>query len=112
MIDQDDKLARFLEFHRENPRVYELFSRFTHEAIARGHEHYSADAIVHRIRWHTSVETAGDDYKINNNYRVFYGRLWCQKNPGHSDFFRTRDSVADGIDILACIRQDMGAVTA
>ena len=47
----DTKLIRdFFKFHSENPQVYELFSRFTRQVIDRGFEHYSADAVMHRVR--------------------------------------------------------------
>lgn len=77
-------------FHKANPRVYDLFKRFTFQVIRAGHQHYSADAVCHRIRWHTSVETQGDDFKINNNYAAYYARLFMVEHPQHDGFFRTR----------------------
>jgi len=89
----DTELIRaFFKFHNENPQVYELFNRFTHQVIDRGFEHYSADAVMHRVRWHTGVETAGGDgFKINNNLIAYYSRLWMKHNPRWVGFFRTRD---------------------
>jgi hypothetical protein len=82
--------ARFWEFHDENPRVYRLFDRFTRQAIARGHDHLSADMVMHRIRWESAVETTDGEFKVNNNYSAYYGRLWMRENPGFAGFFRTR----------------------
>lgn len=41
----------------QNPEVWRLFCHYTHQLIAAGHRHGSADAVVHRIRWHTDVDT-------------------------------------------------------
>ena len=84
------------EFHRENPEVYELFKRFAFEA-ARVRDHYSSDAIVHRIRWYTAIETQDHtaDFKINNNWTPYYGRLFMVDFPEHEGFFRTR--LASGV---------------
>ena len=54
------KLAnRFISFDHHNPRVWDLFVRFTHEAIRANHSTFSAQSIIERIRWKTSVETRG-----------------------------------------------------
>lgn len=81
----------FLAFHRENPHVWELFQRFALDAIRSGRRHYSARAIVHRIRWHYEVETARtDDFKINNNHSPYYARLFAERHPEHARFFEYR----------------------
>lgn len=90
-------IIRFWEFHKSNPNVYELFKRFTFELIQRGHKHYSSDAVIHRIRWHTSLETTGDGFKVNDHYPAFYSRLFHRDYPEHDAFFRKRGSVADGM---------------
>ena len=82
--------AAFNDFDRKNLRVYGLFKRFTFQVIDAGHKHYSADAICHRIRWHTSIDTRGDDFKINNNYTAFYARKFMKDHPEHDGFFSTR----------------------
>ena len=68
-----DLEAEFREFHAANPHVYDLFDRFTQQVISRGFDRYSADAILHRVRWHTTIETTDDEgFKINNNWAAFY----------------------------------------
>jgi hypothetical protein len=87
---------QFRAFHRANPRVYELFVRFTQRAIQRGHRNLSADMILHRVRWETAIETHGaDEFKINNNFSAFYARMFMRDYPRHDGFFRTRASAAD-----------------
>ena len=78
------KLAnRFIAFDHQNPRVWDLFVRFTHEAI------------IERIRWKTNVETRDNKFKINNDFAAFYARKYHKTFPQHDGFFRTRHSVAD-----------------
>ena len=80
------------EFHKKNPHIYELFKRFTMEIIRRGHEHYSSKAVFERIRWHTDVETEGNEpFKMTNNYTPYYARLFMVMHPEHEGFFRTKE---------------------
>ena len=83
----------FEEFHANNPRVYHLFCYFTIAVINAGHSKYSAEAIFNQIRWYTTVETRGDDFKINNDYKPYYSRKFMEEY--NKDIFRTRASVAD-----------------
>jgi hypothetical protein len=102
MSDNDDRLRQEFElFDRTNPAVWELFLHYTRWLVDRGHGHYSADAVLHRVRWATNVETLnagvadGQPLKINNNFAAFYARKWAASNPQYRDFFRMRRSAAD-----------------
>jgi hypothetical protein len=77
-------------WHSENPEFYELFCRFTREAISKGHRNLSAWLVVNRIRWETNIVTRGDDYKIRNDFIALYSRLFMAENPQYAGFFRTR----------------------
>ncbi|KOX53879.1 hypothetical protein ADL19_15015 [Streptomyces purpurogeneiscleroticus] len=77
-------------FHRDNPKVYELFKKFTKEVIDAGFTHHSARDIMRRIVWETTIVTTDDQYKINNNHTPYYARLWMQQHPEYPGFFRTR----------------------
>jgi hypothetical protein len=88
--------AEFEKFHSENPRVYELFRQFALEAICKRHVHYSADAIMHRVRWETSISTTDNEFKINNNHVAFYARMFMDENPEHDGFFETRHRKTEG----------------
>lgn len=83
----------FEKFHADNPEVYRLFCYFTIQVINAGHSKYSAEAIFNQIRWYTTVETRGDDFKINNDYKPYYSRKFMEEY--YKDIFRTRSSVAD-----------------
>ena len=85
----------FDRFNTENPHVYILFCRFTLQAITAGRSRYSARMIVERIRWHTTVETTGDDYRINGNHVPFYARLFEREHPEHRGLFERRRAAAD-----------------
>lgn len=90
----------FWKYHAENPKMYELFKRFTAEVITAGKTNFSAEGIIERIRWETDVYGKGEEpLKINNNVKSFYARMWMNENPSHNGFFRLRKAVADGLFI-------------
>jgi len=81
---------KFELYHRENPHILPLLVRFVNEAKASGREHYSINAIFERIRWHMDIETTGDEFKLNNNYRSRYVRLLEKEHPEYEGFFFKR----------------------
>jgi hypothetical protein len=87
---------RWWEYHRENPKVYELFEKFTLDVIGRGHKNYSANAVFERIRWHTDVEVEEEgEFKLSNNHRAYYARYFHWKHPEFDGFFRTKKVEGD-----------------
>ena len=87
----DEMQGEFDTYHEANPWVYEAFKRLTFQLIDAGRKNFSASAVVERIRWGVSIGDYGpDDFKINNNYRAFYARLFHMEHPQHDGFFRTR----------------------
>ena len=90
-----DLKEKFEEFHNQNPHVYKLLKQFTFQAIAKGHKHYGIAALFERIRWHTGIETGDVDFKLNNNYKAFYARMFHKDHPEHDGFFRTRPARCD-----------------
>ena len=86
--------ARWREWHRDNPRVYELFQQYTLQAINAGRPRYSARVVIERIRWHVNIETRGDEFKINDHYTPYYARLFMRDHPQHAGFFETRERLA------------------
>lgn len=81
---------RFEKFHSNNPLIYYFFKLFTFEVIAKGHQRFSADAIMHRVRWKTQIETDPYQYKINNDYVALYARMFMEDFPQFDSFFETR----------------------
>ncbi len=82
--------SQFLNFHARNPKVYELFQLFATQAILAGRKVLSAGLIFERIRWETMVITTDPDFKLNNNHRAYYARLWMDDHPDADGTFRTR----------------------
>ena len=82
--------TRFQKFHAENPKVYELFVRFSEEAIKAGRPRIGAKMLAERIRWYTSVETNGGSWKLNNTFVSRYARLIAKERPDLAPLFETR----------------------
>ncbi len=81
----------FERFDAAHPDVYVLFRRFALQLLRAGRRRYSADAILHRVRWHYATSSGGgEDFKINNNFVSRYARKLIRKRPEFRDFFETR----------------------
>lgn len=80
----------FEQFDADNPKVWELFVRFTFDVIKAGHERFSADSILHRIRWETAIKTTDEHFKINNNFSADYARKFMLQFPEYDGFFELR----------------------
>lgn len=94
---ETESYKRFKEYHAANPQIYDIFKRYALQAIERGFKHLSAEFIYNAIRWETPVSASGDDFKINNNFKAWYSRLFMQEYPEYSGFFRKRESKADAV---------------
>jgi hypothetical protein len=82
--------SNFEKYHETNPQVYAMFKRFAFEAINVGYKILSANFIFERMRWETMVVTQGDCYKVNNNYRAYYARMFMDDHPQSDVSFRIR----------------------
>ncbi len=87
---------KFWEFHRKNPHVYGLFNRFSMDLIDAGYNALSASRVIERIRWEAMIETDRvDQYKVSNNHKPHYARMWNRKNPNSRAQFITK-TLQDG----------------
>ena len=95
------KLAGFLAFHAANPRVYALVERFALQAhavrcrLGRPEDvgGYGIGAIWERVRWEVAIETQPGppaDFKLNNNFRALYARLFLLHHPECVGLFELR----------------------
>jgi hypothetical protein len=82
--------AAFRKFHQENPDVFWLFQKFAEQALKAGCSEFGAKAIWERMRWHSLVETRGDNYKLNNSYTTYYARLLELTDERFLGFFEFR----------------------
>ena len=87
---KDDLKDKWWAWHKENPEFYELFKKFTFQAIQKGHRRLSAWLIVNRLRWETMIVTTGNEYKISNDFIALYARLFMHEYPDYKGFFRTK----------------------
>jgi hypothetical protein len=82
--------ARFAAFHTENPHVLALLVRLAREAKARGMERIGAKALIERARWEISLQTRGDEYRLNNSFASRYARLIADTCPDLATMFQFR----------------------
>ena len=86
---------KFQHYHRQNPQVFRLFVKYAREA-RRSLPRYSADAILHRIRWYVQIETKGSEFKADNYVTAYYARMLAWGDPKRFDeFFELRITPAD-----------------
>lgn len=90
-----DLLVKATRFHEDHPLVYAKVREYAFQAQAAGLTHFGIGAIFERVRWFCQVETHGDEFKLNNNYRAFYVRLLMEREPRLRSFFETRTSMFD-----------------
>lgn len=97
---------KFLKYHQDNPHVWAAFERFALQAADSGRKRIGTAMIYERMRWYSMIEATGDIYKINNNYKADYARLFNEKYPHLHDMFPTRERK------VRCIQQTPEAVGA
>lgn len=78
-------------FDDDNPHIWDLFLKYTREMPHSGRTRYSANMIFERIRWHTTVETRGTDFKISNDFRAYYSRKIMALHPEFRGFFSVKE---------------------
>lgn len=72
-----------------------LFETLALQVIEQGFGRYSADAILHRIRWHKQIDKGDRDFKANNNWTAPLARWFMARHPEHKAFFETRERKHD-----------------
>lgn len=82
------------EFHR--PTCQRRFNSQRDAREAQGKvARYSADAILHRIRWLTNIETSDAKFRVNDHWSAFYARMLLKDDPSFTGFFELRKAAAD-----------------
>lgn len=76
--------------------VCQLFERFALEVADRGFARYSADALLHRIRWHEHIDRGNREFKINDHFSAPLARWFLSRHPELPKFFELRSSQHDG----------------
>jgi hypothetical protein len=82
---------------REIPQdVCATFERLALQIAGQGWKHYSADAVLHRIRWHYQIERGDRAFKCNDHWTAPLARWFLRHHPELPDFFELRERVFDG----------------
>jgi hypothetical protein len=79
--------------------VCDKFIELAREVKRAGMKHYSADAILHRIRWHFIIEQRRGKFKVNNNWTSNLARWAMTYHQDLAGFFNTRASPHKGVTI-------------
>jgi hypothetical protein len=67
------------------------FEKLALELRGLGFQRYSADAILHRVRWHMHVERGNRGFKANNNWSAPLARWFLKLHPEAAGFFELRE---------------------
>lgn len=81
---------RAAAFHAANPHVYDALKTLSLVMRRRGRNRWSINGAFEVLRWQHALQTNGDEFKLNNNYRAFYARLLMDE-PELAGFFEVRE---------------------
>lgn len=81
---------QFVEFHRENPQVYDEVKRRALELYRAGARRVGVALIFEAMRYDHLIRTRGEKFKMNNNYRALYARLLLAELPMLDGVVETR----------------------
>ena len=72
------------------PEVCALFERLALDLLKRGFDRYSADAILHQIRWQMHMMRGNLTFKINDHWSAPLARWFMARHPKADGFFELR----------------------
>jgi hypothetical protein len=82
------------EFDAEFPGVWPLFCQIVAEVREAGETHWSADGVLHVMRYRR-LRKQWDGPKVNNNWSAYLARRWRAAHPEAPEFFALRRSKHD-----------------
>tara|TARA_A100001388_G_C28770892_1_gene503734 strand:- start:1042 stop:1422 length:381 start_codon:yes stop_codon:yes gene_type:complete len=95
--------CEFIDFHLDNPKVWELYLQFASDMVHHGHKKLSSEMLINRVRWETMVNTTDKQFKINNNHKPYYARLLLSTQRfKNTKFLEVRQSCADDLSYSEC----------
>jgi hypothetical protein len=71
--------------------VCQLFEHLAFKVRNAGYSRYSADAILHQIRWTYQIERGHRDFKCNDHWTATLSRWFMNKHTHMSGFFELRE---------------------
>lgn len=82
---------QWLEWQLENPDFYPSFFRPAALAqIKKGAQRMSVNDIFEALRLRSNFSSTTESWKLNQNYRAYYVRLFLTEFPQHAERFRMR----------------------
>jgi len=98
--------TNFKTYHKNNPHIYDTFESITLELIGLGRTQFAVRNILGKMRWDMAI-SGNDEYKINENYSAYYGRLFEEKHPSYEGFFRKKSILPDDFSLLDYVNSDI-----
>ena len=93
----ESKIRKFKEFHAKNPEVYQWFRYFILEMLDKKRR-TSATMAYERARWEVFLHTDDESkYRMSNNYRPAYIRIFLKNHPHYKDMVEIRTSIFDTV---------------
>lgn len=86
---------RFARFHKANPHVYTNLRIMALSLKSKGIRHYGIAALFEVLRFSSMMQTDGDGFKLNNDYRALYARRLMEEEPELAGFFELRQRRAE-----------------
>jgi hypothetical protein len=87
---------RFELFDEANPQVYATLVELTRRLAAKGAKRVGISMIWETMRYLHWMKSAGDPFKLNNDYRSRYARKIMETEPDLAGIFETRRLTAPG----------------
>lgn len=96
LVPPDTIQARFEEFDRANPWVYDRLVGMTRGLVERGRRKVGMKMLFEVLRWEYAMSTSdpASDFKLNNNYASRYARQIMDREPDLDEIFDTRELTA------------------
>ena len=91
-----EKLAKFREWRRLNPRAYAFGESFAIGALDAG-QHTSGRGIVEHIRRHDLTDEKGRPTRTSNDYAAIIARVFLREHPQYAGRMELRASVFDAL---------------
>jgi hypothetical protein len=71
--------------------ICDKFERLALDVASMGYKRYSADSVLHRLRWHYHIEKGDRGFKCNNNWTAPLARWFLKRHPELPKFFELRE---------------------
>lgn len=91
---QQGAMERFMEYHSNNPHVYDAFLEVISRAKKKGKTKWSIAGAIEILRWESDLDATVDynfRFKIANDYKPIYARMVMELNPSLEGFLKTRE---------------------